>query len=1802
MKKILLLFALFGFLNSAFSQCTSVYNSAYQPTTSSGFEYSQGWNLFTQGNCIATNYHLEKFIIQVSDDNISWSTYSGGYTWYLGTSSPSNQSNPFNIPSSGTGQAEAHFNFNPTVKGKYFKIYFDIYSPSSNTPLNPLSGGRLWTSFFVPNINPPITKPNLTHLNPIVPNNANTGSNITVSISVLSNGTAQASGSKIKYYISNFSTFSISNAQYLGISNVNSLYPSNSQNITKTLSLSGVSSGNKYIHFVIDADNDVNEIYENYSDNITSSYIYINAGSTNTNLTPTNTNLSTLVNQGTNFWVNFRTYNTGTNSIPSNTITTAIYFSYNNILDASDDLLGTKSCTSSISSNSNGCYHSQYFTNTLPSGTYYMIYKTDINNNVFENNENDNIVVRSFTVRVPCLAGGPPTSFTPNVTDIIEGQTVDLNNTSTNYTSNVWNIDNSSTSTNISLSNIQLDEPGSAPITLTSFDACNKTNEQTEYVKVHPIKDKTHPLDACNGSKSQSARDCDPVDIGTGAFVTKLNIFDINHTAGTSSIALYYTSTSNENNVFGNKWSADFNVKLEILEKRYIVHYEDGHNDYYVRYHDYTAEPLYNGILDTFIINGLGGSYTVKKPNGTEYLFTSGNPPSLYQIKDRYNNSVYFSNYPTYKIIDFPGGRWVKYYYDTNNNIERMETNDGRNVYFTVDANGDLVQFTNVAGDVMNMTYDASHNMLTKTDFKGTTILTNIYDFYGRVVEQTDAHNEKYTNQYNTPTNDATTVINPDNTQKIYYHDNYMQHFRTTDELNYNTYTGYNNTLHQPSSFTDEGGNISIVSLDNQGNPLSFKNALGDSTLGTYGLYNLPTTFRNMLNGEIQFTRDALGNPTTTLLPNGATINQIFSNKGQVLSYTTANSYLYSMAYNSQGDLTKLTTPTGDITYTRDTQGRVTHILDRESKTTELVWDSKNLIEVIDAKNKSAYASYDANDNLLFVTNRTNDTTFYTYDLRDRLVKITNALNQETEFIYDVMDRLIERKDALGNSVYYDYNDRGELTSVENDLGTTFYNYFPSGDLSSVVTPMGNSYSFTYDALHRQVTTTNPLGESTTTSYNKESQVSSHTNKMGHITNYKYTNMGWLYEVEDNIGGKNKMLFDNEGNVTSLEDANQNITLFTFDEFGQTSVSTPYGRMTTTLKNNEGHTTQIDRPDGTSILFALDDNYNILTATYPTDVYSYIYNDNDQMKSMSNINGATTFEFDALSRPVKSTDPEANVVEQGFDAVGNNIFMVYPSGDTLKTEYNTVGLPTKISDWNGNFSNRLYNADGLQTSISNSNGSSTQIAYDDASKIEKYTNFDINSVIINQHNLTRLAGGLISKDSAVVHLQPNFSASVNNYVHNIDDEIQNTDSNSFTFDNNGRQITKAGINPQTAIYNEIDRVKSYTTNGITTTREHNPLGHITKQTVGTKTTKRALNMFGGIDWTLQEQSASNVVKATNIIAPDGLAWRLDSLGNASFFAFDYKGGTNSLTDTNGLVSDIYAYTPFGDFLNHTGNSTQPYIWQGRFGTTYEQDGHYQVRARDYNPTTARFWSRDALTPGLGNTQRASYIYGNNDPLRFVDYDGNSPSSTNSSSQGYSTARVRYYDKSTGKFDYKIIQAQNANLMSGNLPNSTITKSTLWNRAISNLHKEKNSFFAAWDDALPIITFSNWLTGSENPELDFARTQPCTGSCKLVRAAELMNFLGALEAKVLSEAPKLFGKRVLFIKDRMGRDGKAVEIFFTDLSKIDITSARVKEWTPILNKYPNSPLRESLKFKKYIPGTKGLKRIPTSNEINFLNNY
>jgi RHS repeat-associated protein len=115
---------------------------------------------------------------------------------------------------------------------------------------------------------------------------------------------------------------------------------------------------------------------------------------------------------------------------------------------------------------------------------------------------------------------------------------------------------------------------------------------------------------------------------------------------------------------------------------------------------------------------------------------------------------------------------------------------------------------------------------------------------------------------------------------------------------------------------------------------------------------------------------------------------------------------------------------------------------------------------------------------------------------------------------------------------------------------------------------------------------------------------------------------------------------------------------------------------------------------------------------------------------------------------------------------------------------------------------------------------------------------------------------------------------------------------------------------------------------------------------------------------------------------------ISSVWTPSFYSYDGGGNVRQLTNSAGAVTDTYEYDAFGNDINHTGTTPNNYLYRGE---QFDSDlGLYYLRARQYNPATGRFMSRD---PEDGDPDEPAslhkYLYADGEPVNLADPTGRS---------------------------------------------------------------------------------------------------------------------------------------------------------------------------------------------------------------------
>ena len=238
-------------------------------------------------------------------------------------------------------------------------------------------------------------------------------------------------------------------------------------------------------------------------------------------------------------------------------------------------------------------------------------------------------------------------------------------------------------------------------------------------------------------------------------------------------------------------------------------------------------------------------------------------------------------------------------------------------------------------------------------------------------------------------------------------------------------------------------------------------------------------------------------------------------------------------------------------------------------------------------------------------------------------------------------------------------------------------------------------------------------------------------------------------------------------------------------------------------------------------------------------------------------------------------------------------------------------------------------------------------------------------------------------------------------------------TSSYTYDGNGNLLSELDINNAAVVahtYDGFNQLISTVAGTTTITYTYNAQGIRTSRTVGGTTTDYLLD-GGNVVGEVESGTPSAIyIRGANLISQQ-------SSSGTKYYLYNAHGNVVQLTDSTGTVTKAYDYDAFGNEKNPDDADTNPFRYCGEYYDT--ETGLYYLRARYYDPTVGRFtqedthWNtanmiygdnpqkiherEDALglktysyAPQILSILQAGnlYVYGVNNPVRFVDPTGN----------------------------------------------------------------------------------------------------------------------------------------------------------------------------------------------------------------------
>lgn len=916
-----------------------------------------------------------------------------------------------------------------------------------------------------------------------------------------------------------------------------------------------------------------------------------------------------------------------------------------------------------------------------------------------------------------------------------------------------------------------------------------------------------------------------------------------------------------------------------------------------------------------------------------------------------------------------------------------------------------LRSVTDAAGGTNTFSYQGYHSVARLTRPLGTAPYSQVYSNVAlggstvrRVVSQADAYSNATTFSYDAGTN-RVTMTRPDAGTVIYEH--YGEEVfpkSLTDATGHSMQFGWDPTNNRPTGVTDRIGDATAIAYEtNAGLIASRTDAEGATTAFTYTPQS--QTFTNPANSEtVNFT---FYNLTRVDYADGTHDDLVYDAAGNILMFTNRRGKASSLTYNSRGQaLTRVNPAGGTNTYTYNADATLASSTDSDAgiDITTYSYDGyKRLSSITSPGGGTVQLAYDVNDRLLAIVDECGRTNSFAYDANGNRISTRDPLSAIYTNAHDLMDRLVSTTDPQGGTIARSYDALNRLASVtDRNSNTTTFAYNTRDWRTSVTDPAGKTWATAYDDEGVRASVTTPLGFITSFQTDKRGRPTCITDALGMRTYLAYDVLGRLVSVTDRLNRATGYGYDAAGSLTSLTDAVLGMVRYTRNNLGQlTRIADPLGKDWDFDYSPMGRLISRTDPLARQSAFAYDSRGRLSGITYPngsgTAAYSYDPANNVTQTVFSG--GPTlTFAYDDAGRLIAAGDivlaydargdftnsqDGAAVFGASYD-VGRRLKTVsYDGQATVTYTYDERDLLTRVEDdLTGVWMSFTYDDDGRQTRIQRSNGVTTDFTYDDVGRVTR-----IQDGTLGDQQYTLDAEGEPVRVTRDLPLISTFTSLTQALTY--DDAAQNS-SAGYSYDARGRRIAAPGV---TYAYDGADRLIQVGSGNSTSTLTYNDLGDLRCRTNGSVTTTYFHNYAIGLAPIVAEKEGASY-KRFYVYAPEGrLLYAIDAAtSHARYYHVDRIGSVLFLTDGAGAVTDAYAYDPYGNARGRTGTNDQPFTFIGGFGVRMEPVGPlYDMRARAYDPGTARFLTRDPIWPVLDDPRGLDpYAYALENPLCHID--------------------------------------------------------------------------------------------------------------------------------------------------------------------------------------------------------------------------
>ena len=307
----------------------------------------------------------------------------------------------------------------------------------------------------------------------------------------------------------------------------------------------------------------------------------------------------------------------------------------------------------------------------------------------------------------------------------------------------------------------------------------------------------------------------------------------------------------------------------------------------------------------------------------------------------------------------------------------------------------------------------------------------------------------------------------------------------------------------------------------------------------------------------------------------------------------------------------------------------------------------------------------------------------------------------------------------------------GDLTLITDTYGRSFtLGYNSNHHLTTVIDPLGNATTFTYNAAgNLLLSITDPNNKTTTYTYNTLRQITSKTDRDGRLFTFLYQHNLPYSELDGN--GNPFYSLTNAHNWAL--DPVQSLQTLTRVYIPSTTFKTDgNGNVWKYSYDSNAHALTVVAPDNATTIYTYDPaTLEVASVTdadgHPPTTYTYDAEGNMLTKTDA-LGHVTTYTYDSMFNQMLSmTDPQGRITTYTIDSHGNRLSETDPLGGTRKWTYDSHGNILTDTDKDGNTITYTYDPYGNRSQATDALGDLTKYTYDIMGNLTSMTDADGNT-------------------------------------------------------------------------------------------------------------------------------------------------------------------------------------------------------------------------------------------------------------------------------------------------------------------------------------------------------------------------------------------------------------------------------------------------------------------------------------------